>query len=158
MRKITLILVVLILIALVVFYYPRPVEKPIKDGEGPLAVYLNRALPLQSIIARWITGKPTTWTLSTGAILLKPIACTVMSQSGRAITVIIMLVLTKLWIALRAKQSHKQFREKLAMSEENETTKTPVKPASSVFSSRRQFIQLQIRGSGGGLVGNAGPG
>jgi len=41
MRKITLILVVLILIALVVFYYPRSVEKPIKDGEGPLAVYIE---------------------------------------------------------------------------------------------------------------------
>ena len=41
MRKIALILAVLTLIALVAFYYPAYVEKPVKDGSGPLAVYVS---------------------------------------------------------------------------------------------------------------------
>jgi len=41
MRKIALILAVLTLIALVVIYYPAYVEKPVKDGSGPLAVYVS---------------------------------------------------------------------------------------------------------------------
>lgn len=40
MRKIALTLAVLALIALVVIYYPSLVEKPVKDGSGPLAIYI----------------------------------------------------------------------------------------------------------------------
>ncbi len=41
MRKLILIVVVLTLLVLVVVYYPSHVEKPVKDGQGPLAVYIE---------------------------------------------------------------------------------------------------------------------
>jgi hypothetical protein len=41
MRKIALLLVVLAIMALGATYYPRYVEKPVKDGNGPLAVYIS---------------------------------------------------------------------------------------------------------------------
>jgi hypothetical protein len=41
MRKTLLILVAILLIGLVAAFYPRWVEKPVKDGEGPLAVYIS---------------------------------------------------------------------------------------------------------------------
>lgn len=40
MRKALLILVAVVLIGLVVAFYPARVEKPEKDGHGPLAVYI----------------------------------------------------------------------------------------------------------------------
>jgi hypothetical protein len=40
MRKLALILAVLILAALIVAFYPTYVEKPLKDGPGPLSVYV----------------------------------------------------------------------------------------------------------------------
>ena len=40
MGKISLILVVLILLTLAAIYYPAYVEKPLKDGPGPLSVYV----------------------------------------------------------------------------------------------------------------------
>jgi hypothetical protein len=40
-RKVTLGLLVLLLIILVVIYYPEYVETPVKDGQGPLAVYVS---------------------------------------------------------------------------------------------------------------------
>lgn len=45
MRKVALSLVVCGILVLVVVFYPRYVEKPVKDGEGPLAVYLDPSLP-----------------------------------------------------------------------------------------------------------------
>lgn len=45
MRKVALTLVALGILILVIAYYPQWVEKPIKDGEGPLAVYLDPSLP-----------------------------------------------------------------------------------------------------------------
>lgn len=40
MRKIILLLVVVLLVGLSLAYYPSRVEKPVKDGRGPLAVYI----------------------------------------------------------------------------------------------------------------------
>lgn len=40
-RKVVLGLLVLILVLLVVIYYPESVEMPAKDGKGPLAVYVS---------------------------------------------------------------------------------------------------------------------
>lgn len=45
MRKVALSLVSIGIFILVVAFYPRYVEKPVKDGEGPLAVYLDPSLP-----------------------------------------------------------------------------------------------------------------
>jgi len=45
MRKVALSLVTLGIIVLIVAFYPQYVEKPVKDGEGPLAVYLDPSLP-----------------------------------------------------------------------------------------------------------------
>jgi hypothetical protein len=41
MRKASLVTLALILLALVVLGYPRFVEKPEKDGAGPLAVWID---------------------------------------------------------------------------------------------------------------------
>lgn len=41
MRKIFLLLAVLIILALTIFYWPQVVEKPAKDGPGPLSVYVS---------------------------------------------------------------------------------------------------------------------
>ncbi len=45
MRKVALILAVLITLALVVGFYPSYVEKPVKDGAGPMAIRLDPGLP-----------------------------------------------------------------------------------------------------------------
>lgn len=45
MRKIALVLAVLIILALVVGFYPTYVEKPVKDGTGPMAILLDPDLP-----------------------------------------------------------------------------------------------------------------
>ncbi len=44
MRKVALSLAILVIILLVIIYYPQVVEKPVKDGAGPLAVYLDPSL------------------------------------------------------------------------------------------------------------------
>lgn len=41
MRKAVLIIAVVAILVLVVAFYPRYVEKPVKDGFGPLAVYID---------------------------------------------------------------------------------------------------------------------
>jgi hypothetical protein len=41
MRKLALILSLLLLLALVVIYYPAYIEEPVKDGPGPLSVYVS---------------------------------------------------------------------------------------------------------------------
>lgn len=41
MRKAALVMVVLIVVTLVVVYYPARVERPVKDGVGPLAVRID---------------------------------------------------------------------------------------------------------------------
>ncbi len=41
MRKYALILVILTALTLIVAFYPSYVEKPVKDGRGPLAVRLD---------------------------------------------------------------------------------------------------------------------
>lgn len=45
MRRIVLIAAAIIIVALIVAFYPTYVEKPVKDGEGPMAVYLHPDLP-----------------------------------------------------------------------------------------------------------------
>ena len=45
MRKAALSFVVLAIILLALVFYPQAVEKPVKDGEGPLAIYLDPSLP-----------------------------------------------------------------------------------------------------------------
>jgi len=40
MRKIVLLLIAVLLAGLTLAYYPRQVERPVKDGSGPLAVYI----------------------------------------------------------------------------------------------------------------------
>lgn len=45
MRKLVLLLASILVLVLVVVFYPRFVEKPVKDGIGPLAVYLDPQLP-----------------------------------------------------------------------------------------------------------------
>jgi len=45
MRKVSLVLAVLITLALVVGFYPSYVEKPVKDGTGPMAIRLDPDLP-----------------------------------------------------------------------------------------------------------------
>ena len=45
MRKAVLIVAVLIILALIVGFYPDYVEKPVKDGTGPMAIWLDASLP-----------------------------------------------------------------------------------------------------------------
>jgi hypothetical protein len=45
MRKVALSLVAVGILFLLVAWYPQYVEKPVKDGEGPLSVYLDPSLP-----------------------------------------------------------------------------------------------------------------
>ena len=45
MRKVALLLAVLIILALIVGFYPSYVEKPVKDGAGPMAIRLDPGLP-----------------------------------------------------------------------------------------------------------------
>ena len=45
MRKIALIAAVIIILGLVVGFYPDYIDKPVKDGTGPMAIYLDPALP-----------------------------------------------------------------------------------------------------------------
>ena len=45
MRKAALTLVAAGVLLLIVAWYPQSVEKPVKDGQGPLAVYLDPSLP-----------------------------------------------------------------------------------------------------------------
>jgi hypothetical protein len=45
MRRVALIIGVLIILALVVGFYPTYVDKPVKDGPGPMAVRLDPDLP-----------------------------------------------------------------------------------------------------------------
>lgn len=45
MRKVALSLVAIGILLLIVAWYPQYVEKPVKDGEGPLSVYLDPSLP-----------------------------------------------------------------------------------------------------------------
>jgi len=45
MRKVALSLVTIGLLLLIVTWYPRYVEKPVKDGAGPLSVYVDPSLP-----------------------------------------------------------------------------------------------------------------
>jgi hypothetical protein len=44
MRKAALLVIALGILSLVIAFYPQWVEKPVKDGEGPLAVYVNPGL------------------------------------------------------------------------------------------------------------------
>jgi hypothetical protein len=45
MRKVVLALAVLIALALIVGFYPTYVERPVKDGVGPMAIRLDPDLP-----------------------------------------------------------------------------------------------------------------
>jgi hypothetical protein len=45
MRKVALIVGILVILALVVGFYPTYVEKPVKDGSGPMAIRLDPDLP-----------------------------------------------------------------------------------------------------------------
>jgi hypothetical protein len=45
MRKLILFLTVVIALLLVVVFYPAYVTKPVKDGSGPLAVYIDPIYP-----------------------------------------------------------------------------------------------------------------
>ena len=44
MRKVVFMAAVIIILALVVGFYPNYVDKPVKDGTGPMAIYLDPAL------------------------------------------------------------------------------------------------------------------
>ena len=41
MKKIVLLILIVLLAGAVLAYYPERVEKPVKDGAGPLAVYIS---------------------------------------------------------------------------------------------------------------------
>ena len=41
LRRLFLVLSVLLIVLLTLFYYPKFVEKPVKDGAGPLSVYIS---------------------------------------------------------------------------------------------------------------------
>lgn len=41
MRKLFLVLAVILILTLTVFYWPYWVEPPVKDGPGPLSVYIS---------------------------------------------------------------------------------------------------------------------
>jgi hypothetical protein len=45
MRKVALSLLAIGILFILVAWYPQHVEKPVKDGEGPLSVYLDPSLP-----------------------------------------------------------------------------------------------------------------
>lgn len=45
MRKTVLVISILMIIALIVGFYPTYVEKPIKDGTGPMAIRLDPDIP-----------------------------------------------------------------------------------------------------------------
>ena len=45
MRKLVLLMAVLIILILVVVFYPTYVEKPVKDGIGPMAIRLDPDVP-----------------------------------------------------------------------------------------------------------------
>ena len=45
MRKIALIVAILVIVGLVGAFYPSYVDKPVKDGTGPMAIYLQPDLP-----------------------------------------------------------------------------------------------------------------
>jgi hypothetical protein len=44
MRKIVLVLAILIVVGLVVGFYPTYVEEPVKDGNGPMAILMDPVL------------------------------------------------------------------------------------------------------------------
>lgn len=46
MRKVALSLVAIGILLLVTAWYPRYVDKPVKDGKGPLSVYIDPSLPV----------------------------------------------------------------------------------------------------------------
>jgi hypothetical protein len=46
MRKVALSMVTLGILLLAVVWYPHYVEKPVKDGIGPLAIYVDPSLPV----------------------------------------------------------------------------------------------------------------
>lgn len=41
MRRLLLLLLLIVVVLFTAAYYPRPVERPVKDGPGPLAVYIS---------------------------------------------------------------------------------------------------------------------
>ena len=45
MRKSILALAIVLILALAIVFYPPHVEKPVKDGTGPLAVTLHASIP-----------------------------------------------------------------------------------------------------------------
>lgn len=45
MRKAALVIAVLIILTLVVAFYPSYVDRPVKDGLGPMAIRMDPALP-----------------------------------------------------------------------------------------------------------------
>jgi len=45
MRKVALVLVAAGILILMAAWYPNLVEKPVKDGAGPLSVYVDPSLP-----------------------------------------------------------------------------------------------------------------
>lgn len=55
MRKAALIIAVVVMVALVVGFYPDYVQKPVKDGPGPLTVRLDPDIPAPS------THSPLDW-------------------------------------------------------------------------------------------------
>ena len=59
MRKAVLVLVVLVTVVLIVFYYPTYIEKPEKDGRGPLAIRIDArfaAPEYHSPLDYWMTN------------------------------------------------------------------------------------------------------
>lgn len=55
MRKIALVLAALIILILTVAFYPSYVDKPVKDGTGPMAIYMDPSFPAPE------THKPLDW-------------------------------------------------------------------------------------------------
>jgi hypothetical protein len=55
MRKAALIIAIVVIVALVVGFYPDYIQKPVKDGPGPLAVRLDPDIPAPS------THSPLDW-------------------------------------------------------------------------------------------------
>ena len=45
MRKVILVVVALVILALIVGFYPNYVEEPVKDGPGPLSVQIDPQYP-----------------------------------------------------------------------------------------------------------------
>ncbi len=87
MRKLFLIIAVLVIVVLVVGFYPSWAEKPVKDGTGPMAVRLDPACPRRNITARWRGGRRITWMPSTAATWRRPTASTATGRRRRAIIV-----------------------------------------------------------------------